>query len=431
MKYLQRFILILLSYFSLFMFFNAELAHSSFSAYENQISEESSDIKVKKLQEVFSWLWLYNWVIDWKYESIKESLLSYQKRAGIIIEDDDHWAWYFWNKTIDALEKEYWDRFLKLKEIHLKIDEPSKDERYFIVTAYYSPLPWQERYSYKPSEKRYRTYEEEIRLQWKWTNWASWKEVFAWMIAAPRNYSFWTKIYLEWVWIWSVEDRGWAIVNSWERSKCIYDCIDIWVWYWDEWRIRAEQWWKKTVKWFIVDNNENITIKFNESPATKYRWLVVDAKDPKEDNVKKLQELLKETWLYNWVIDWDYLKIKNILIKYQLENWIIETEYDEESWYFWEKTYAAFRKTFWITWDDVFIAKYIESWALSELSLLEKAKIDSLKAKLELLLENKYKWDDVKIFKFKNSLKVSINETLNTINYPKKKSELIYFRDIL
>gem|GEM_PF-5825520 len=56
MKYLQRFILILLSYFSLFMFFNAELAYSSFSAYENQIFEESSEVKVRKLQEVFSGL---------------------------------------------------------------------------------------------------------------------------------------------------------------------------------------------------------------------------------------------------------------------------------------------------------------------------------------------------------------------------------------
>jgi len=36
------------------MFFNAELVHSSFSAYENQIFEESSDVKVTKLQEVFA-----------------------------------------------------------------------------------------------------------------------------------------------------------------------------------------------------------------------------------------------------------------------------------------------------------------------------------------------------------------------------------------
>jgi hypothetical protein len=38
------------------MFFNAELAYSSFSAYENQIFEESSEVKVRKLQEVFSGL---------------------------------------------------------------------------------------------------------------------------------------------------------------------------------------------------------------------------------------------------------------------------------------------------------------------------------------------------------------------------------------
>lgn len=423
MKYLQRFILILLSYFSLFMFFNAELAYSSFSAYENQIFEESSEVKVRKLQEVFSGLWLYNWVIDWKYESIKESLLSYQKKAWIIIEDNDHWAWYFWNKTIDALEKEYWEKFLQLKETYLKIEEPSLDERYFYVTAYYSPVPWQQKYTTW-------SYEWDVRLNWEWKHTASWKEVFSWLMAAPRNYAFGTKIYLEWIWIWSVEDRWWAIVNAWERWH-EYDRIDVWMWYGDEWLQRALKWWTRKVKWYVVDKNQQLTIEFDMSPITKYRWLVVDAKEPEDNSVKKLQELLKETWLYNWVVDWDYLKVKNILIKYQLDSWIIDSEYDEESGYFWEKTYAVFRKNFWLSWDWIFIAKYIEAWAYSELSLIEKAKIDALKAKLDLLLDKKYKWDDSKKSKFKKALLLSIDRSVKSINNQKKKSELIYFRDIL
>lgn len=423
MKYLQRFILILLSYFSLFMFFNAELAYSSFSAYENQIFEESSEVKVRKLQEVFSGLWLYNWVIDWNYKSIEWNLLDYQKRAWIIIEDDDHWAWYFWNKTIEALEKEYWEKFLQLKETYLKIEKPSLDERYFYVTAYYSPVPWQQKYTTW-------SYEWDVRLNWEWKHTASWKEVFSWLMAAPRNYAFGTKIYLEWMWIWSVEDRWWAIVNAWERWH-EYDRIDVWMWYWDEWLQRALKWWTRKIKWYVVDNNQQITIEFDESPITKYRWLVVDAKEPEDNSVKKLQELLKETWLYTWVADWDYLKVKNILIKYQLDSWVIDSEYDEEAGYFWEKTYAVFRKNFWLSWDWIFIAKYIEAWAYSELSLLEKAKIDAMKAKLELLLEKKYKWDDLKINKFKKSLALSIEKSVKSINNQKKKSELIYFRDIL
>lgn len=423
MKYLQRFILILLSYFSLFMFFNAELAYSSFSAYENQISEESSEVKVRKLQEVFSGLWLYNWVVDWKYKSIEWNLLDFQKRVWIIVEDDDHWAWYFWNKTIDALEREYWEKFLQLKETYLKIDEPSLDERYFYVTAYYSPVPWQQKYTTW-------SYEWDVRLNWEWKHTASWKWVFSWLMAAPRNYAFGTKIYLEWMWIWSVEDRWGAIVNAWERWH-EYDRIDVWMWYGDEWLQRALKWGTRKVKWYVVDKNQQITIEFDESPITKYRWLVVDAKEPEDNSVKKLQELLKEIGLYNWVIDWDYLKVKNILIKYQLDSWIIDSEYDEEAWYFWEKTYAVFRKNFWLSWDWIFIAKYIEAWAYSELSILEKAKMDNLKAKLEILLEKKYKWDDLKINKFKKSLIVSIDRSIKAINNQKKKSELIYFRDIL
>jgi len=405
------------------MFFNAELAYSSFSAYENQISEESSEVKVRKLQEVFSGLWLYNWVVDWKYKSIEWNLLDFQKRVWIIVEDDDHWAWYFWNKTIDALEREYWEKFLQLKETYLKIDEPSLDERYFYVTAYYSPVPWQQKYTTW-------SYEWDVRLNWEWKHTASWKWVFSWLMAAPRNYAFGTKIYLEWMWIWSVEDRWGAIVNAWERWH-EYDRIDVWMWYGDEWLQRALKWGTRKVKWYVVDKNQQITIEFDESPITKYRWLVVDAKEPEDNSVKKLQELLKEIGLYNWVIDWDYLKVKNILIKYQLDSWIIDSEYDEEAWYFWEKTYAVFRKNFWLSWDWIFIAKYIEAWAYSELSILEKAKMDNLKAKLEILLEKKYKWDDLKINKFKKSLIVSIDRSIKAINNQKKKSELIYFRDIL
>lgn len=423
MKYLQRFILILLSYFSIFMFFNAELVYSSFSGYETQIFEWSNDIKVKKLQEVFSWLWLYNWSIDGNFSSIKDSLLSYQKKAWIIINDDDHWAWYFWKQTLEALERDFWDRFLQLKETFLKIDEPSKEERYFYVTAYYSPLPWQEKYLRGD-------YEAEIRLNWKWVRWASWKEVFPWMIAAPRNYAFWTKIYLEWVWVWSVEDRWGAIVNSWERWH-EYDRLDIWMWYGDEWLQRALKWWTRKVKWKVLEWNQSVTIEFNTSPVTKYRGLVVDAEKPVDTSVKDLQSLLSDMGLYNGEIDWDYSKVKNILIKYQIEKWIIEDEFDEQAWYFWEKTYAAIRKQFWIVGDDLFIYKYIESWALSELSIIEKNNLEIVKIQLEKLLAKKYSWNTIKIEKFKNTLKTTIDKTVDTINNSKKKSELIYFRDIL
>ncbi len=117
-------------------------------------------------------------------------------------------------------------------------------EKSFIVTAYYSPLPNQEYYLTW-------NYEEEIALNWWWIRWASWKEVFEWMLAAPKNYDFWTKIYLEWIWTWVVEDRGWAIVEAWERGYT-EDRIDVWMWHWDEWLKKALSWWKRKVKWLII-----------------------------------------------------------------------------------------------------------------------------------------------------------------------------------
>jgi hypothetical protein len=40
-----------------------------------------------------------------------------------------------------------------------------ENEHFFVVTAYYSPLPDQEHYSYNVYTKKERTYEEEKRLQ--------------------------------------------------------------------------------------------------------------------------------------------------------------------------------------------------------------------------------------------------------------------------
>ncbi|NVP17355.1 hypothetical protein HUU51_01430 [Candidatus Gracilibacteria bacterium] len=405
------------------MFFNAELVYSSFSGYETQIFEGSNDIKVKKLQEVFSGLGLYNGSIDGNFSSIKDSLLSYQKKAGIIINDDDHGAGYFGKQTLEALERDFGDRFLQLKETFLKIDEPSKEERYFYVTAYYSPLPGQEKYLRGD-------YEAEIRLNGNGVKGASGKEVFPGMIAAPRNYAFGTKIYLEGVGVGSVEDRGGAIVNSGERGHD-YDRLDIWMGYGDEGLQRALKWGTRKVKGKVLEGNQAITIEFNTSPVTKYRGLVVDAEKPVDTSVKDLQSLLSDMGLYNGEIDGDYSKVKNILIKYQIEKGIIEDEFDEQAGYFGEKTYAAIRKQFGIVGDDLFIYKYIESGALSELSIIEKNNLEIVKIQLEKLLAKKYSGNTIKIEKFKNTLKTTIDKTVDTINNSKKKSELIYFRDIL
>ncbi len=84
---------------------------------------------------------------------------------------------------------------------------PEYEERFFVATAYYSPLPNQKYYLRG-------NYEAEIRLNGNGTHGASGKAVFEGMIAAPKDYAFGTKIWIADLGIGSVEDRGGAIVNQ-------------------------------------------------------------------------------------------------------------------------------------------------------------------------------------------------------------------------
>ncbi len=229
----------------------------------------------------------------------------------------------------------------------------------FIVTAYYSPLPWQSFYLKW-------SYEADIALNWNWTNWASGKPVYSWMIAAPKNYQFWTKIYLEWIWIWTVDDRWWAIVNSWNRW---YDCdrLDIWMWYWEVGLKKALTWWKRRISWRILNkdeilpslNIENFEIWYidvknikNNTTVWKNDFIIqnnqkpiiqesvpfpISEKSPKEDIIK-LQQILKDLNYFDKEIDWKFNNIKNFILKFQLDNNIIKNKNDYWAWIYWPKT---------------------------------------------------------------------------------------------
>ena len=152
-----------------FCFSTINLVSSSsinFSDLETQITPESSENKIKKLQNFFVDLWLYNWDIDWKYETIKPYLIRYQIKASLVKDENDWWAWYFWKKTILALKKDFGDKFESSKE-KIKKDKPNTSEKYFIVTAYYSPLPNQKNYLKWG-------YFEDIKLNWDWKLTSSW-----------------------------------------------------------------------------------------------------------------------------------------------------------------------------------------------------------------------------------------------------------------
>jgi hypothetical protein len=244
---------------------------------------------------LFKSLWLYDWDIDWNYKSIEPQIINYQIKAWIIKNKDSWWAWYFWKKTIKSLLSEYKDKFKSLAQEHIVSEEVLPWKRKFIVTAYYSALPNQKHYSYSIHRKRYRTYYEELKLQWWWKVWASWKKVFSWMIAAPKNYKFWTKIYLEWIWVWVVEDRWGSIVNAWDKWH-EFDRIDIWMWYWYEWLIRAKNWWQREVYWEILDDNFDYkyNITFNDNISDKYPFIKQNKYGLSLYNTLKLDKIVNE-----------------------------------------------------------------------------------------------------------------------------------------
>ncbi len=245
-------------------------------------------------------------------------------------------------------------------------------ENYFVVTAYYSPLPNQ-KYYFKGS------YEADMKLNGRWVAWASWKPVFPWMFAAPKSYSFGTKIYLEWIWVGEVADRWWAIVSTdpTESRWYQYDRIDIWMGHGEEWLARALAFWKKTIKGYVIaDSETELSINLNTLPSptsilAKYEVkqnttivtttntqtvavkvpnlvakLQVNPNSPKEEDVKKLQTIFTEMWMYKGKIDGKYESIQATFVAYQAYRWIISSKNSTEAGYFWDKTTVQLNKDY-------------------------------------------------------------------------------------
>lgn len=109
----------------------------------------------------------------------------------------------------------------------------------FVISAYYSPLPCQNKYATGG-------YESDIRLNGHGIHGADGTSVYPGMIAAPKTYSFGTKLHIPGVGIVAVHDRGGAIVPAGERDNS-YDRLDIWMGYGDKGLKRALDWGKRTV----------------------------------------------------------------------------------------------------------------------------------------------------------------------------------------
>ena len=74
------------------------------SDLESQITPDSSENTIIKLQKLFFGLWLYKWSIDWNYKSIEKTLIDYQINSWLVDNPWDWGAWYFGKKTIIQLK---------------------------------------------------------------------------------------------------------------------------------------------------------------------------------------------------------------------------------------------------------------------------------------------------------------------------------------
>lgn len=379
------------------------------------VSSESDKWEIIKLQKLFQWIWLYKWELDWNYDNIKKVIVSYQIKKWIIKNSSSADAWIFTSSTAEAIKEE----FINKKDTNTPKKEIVKIDPYFIVTAYYSPVPNQKKYITW-------TYEWDIRLNWSWIIWASWKAVHSWFIAAPKKYEFWTKIELEWLWVWVVQDRWWAIVEAWVNWH-EHDRFDIWMWYWDAWLERAIKWWKRTVKWKIVPPNSKITIEFETYIVDEYWDLTLDWDNPNPEDVKRLQELFKKLKLYDWKIDWDFSKIKKDFLDFQKRSWIIENDDDWWAWYFGQKTYIALREQYWdiSEWDEIKESKSFE------LSQKEKDLLNKIRQQIQISISKKTNWDLIKQENYIKNIKNQLESYIEKVDDKKNKNKLEYFIEIL
>ncbi len=355
--------------------------------YVNLTPESVSD-DVTKFQKLFADLGLYRWSIDGNFETLKESLATFQVKNNLILNIEDEAAWYVWPKTYRFLIKTYWTRF---ETLYIKYFwEPQEvttpliwDEQYFVVTAYYSPLKWQKKYATW-------SYWWDIRLNGEWVRGAWWKRVHAGFIAAPQWYAFGTKIELDSLWVGVVEDRWWAIVKAWVRGHA-YDRLDVWMWYGDAGLWRALNWWKRTVKWRFRTADTKITMNFSTNIPLSPQ--LVTAKQP---TVQTTAETTSE----------DTITIEEPELQTQEENT--------------EKTAL-----------EIPTDTTEEILNLYNISLEEKEYIDWIASSIESVLNTKYKYNNLKIVSTKNAVVRKIELIISKSDDTNMIQQLLYLKVLL
>lgn len=234
-------------------------------------------------------------------------------------------------------------------------------QKTFIISAYYSPLPNQKHYVRG-------SYVADIKLNGRGTNGADGSEVYAGMIAAPKNYPFGTKMKIPGVGAVAVHDRGGAIVQAGEQKQP-YDRLDIWMGYGDSGLQRALAWGKRTAMVTVYgidpDLKEDVVLEgyfeAEKSAATAARIAgIVYENNEQRDKVKyspsmyfsedlslqdeseeaeKLQKALRVLNYYQGEIKPQYDELtRQAVIKFQIDAGIVDVVEDFGAGYFGPQT---------------------------------------------------------------------------------------------
>ncbi len=406
---------------------------ASASAYI--LDKDSSKTDVEKVQTIFNKIWVYSGEIDWDYESIKATIIELQKKLAVIKSEDDEKAWNvdatLLKRAISTYKEtpQRKETLAKTKAISTKtatVDTtPDPGLRKFIVTAYYSPLRGQKKYSTG-------SYWWDIRLNGEWTHWASWAWVYYGFIAAPQNYPFWTKIWLEGFWNGVVEDRWGAIVNA-GRRWYEYDRLDIWMGYGDAWLQRALQWWKRTVNGKILSDDAQIIDNFSDSAASKYYGLRVNP-ESWEKEVRQLQELLQELWVYQKAIDGKYETVEDSLIAYQIESNIILNKDSDWAGYFWPRTFNAVQRDFAAELNKQEPAQknqVVEVDAFPNISREEKEKLKTRSKEIQEFIQSKSAGNRIIRDSYEREIKQKLNAAIEKATSEAEKDKIRYLVSLL
>lgn len=316
------------------------------------------------------------------------------------------------DKELTFFESNSWSFLIEMEDQFIIEEDENipEDSNYFVVTAYYSPLPNQDKYITG-------TYEWDIRLNGGWIHGASWEKVFPWMLAAPKSYPFWTRIYLEGYGVGSVEDRGGAIVPAWERGYT-HDRIDIWMWSGDEGMQRAINWGKRKIPGYKVDNSEKVTLALKSSLEDLYLTLKVWPESDSAD-VMKLQQFLIEIWMYNGKITGNYNDVHAIILKYQFDKGLIKSESDWGAGYFGPKMVSTLKEDLWVS-----LRK--ENY----LTKKERDKVLKLKTTITSIIKSR-NYEKIEEARFLLNLKSKITKLIDKSDNRKLKLKLEYFKSII